>query len=94
MRRSAAPRPASYSRRRAADGAQARPGVGLTGTTAEVACDSSAAVKMRWVAAASSGVAQWKGWRHAVSAVGELVEEGGPHLQDRVGEAELEDRAR
>ena len=32
-------------------------------TTARSRCDLSAAVKSRWVAAASSGVAQWKGWR-------------------------------
>ena len=50
-------------------------------------------MKSRCVAAASSGVAQWNGCRIPSRAVGELVEERGPHLEDRVGEAELEDRA-
>ena len=35
-----------------------------------------------------------KGLAHAVAAVGQLVEEGRPHLLQGVGEAELEDRAR
>jgi drug/metabolite transporter (DMT)-like permease len=63
-------RPEAATRRRrtpasTAEHERPRTGTGRpqSATTARSRCDSSAAVKSRCVAAASSGVAQWNGWR-------------------------------